>query len=447
MQRLPGLVLLFVLVAVSGFLIATAGDPHRADPGLRVDANRGDGDAAKDDAGPLPLDDDSSERAVVPEEVLPEVVVPRRLEDEQVGSGSGVLALVVAADDVLGVRATLVRGTASFMATAPLVPDSTWRTLEPAAAGLASTEFERLDAGAWTVLVDSPAFGQRRALARIRPGEERAEVRVTVGDAVLFGTVWDGEGRPVEGATVDLSLEGQITPTRTLVQTGADGRYRAEGLTAGAGWATFTAEDGDRIASDPFHLEPTEEQQLDVGSPAGDSTLRLRIVDATGAPVWKGKLEAIPFEGSDVTRHGDLDDQGRGELALPAGTYVLRYWGPDGEHVWRDKVEVFGRGESERELQLEGARVSGRLVDRRGDEAPWTGGTGQRVVLRAGPARGDRVVHGTRPRGDGRFRFDGVAAGVYYLTMPRGLRLDSVRVVVDEGASAVDVDVQVRGGR
>jgi hypothetical protein len=133
--------------------------------------------------------------------------------------------------------------------------------------------------------------------------------------------------RPLEGVGVRLMRDGQST----RVVTGADGRFSAEGLTAGRYEALLELPEGVYAEGWPRRIELRDARscaELHVSAFA-DGRVSGRIVDAAGRPVAGLTVELTIPAGIDEApgpeRIRDLtDSEGRYELAhVPAGRFVV----------------------------------------------------------------------------------------------------------------------------
>ncbi len=177
---------------------------------------------------------------------------------------------------------------------------------------------------------------------RLRPGETRDLGTLSVPDRVgVSGTVRDGEGRPIEGASVTLPDPwfGHASP---LVRTDADGRFRIADLPRIATRLRF--DDAAGLASRDVTVAAEDlERPLDaVLTPGGLLRATVRAGDAAlaGASVY-----AVPegdfISEDDGNRFSAASDQsGRVTLRLAPGRYKIKC-------IRRDDVP---RGEARREL-------------------------------------------------------------------------------------------------
>lgn len=450
MQRLPALVLVFVVVAVTGFLLATRGWPEERPVRVLPPPPNESPEQPSEEVELDPVDAPEDDRSAAEEETESSEETVRVVEEEvdpNARPSGASITLVVEAPDPTGVRATLVKGTGPFMDNAPLEPGDDWLPLDRTGPRTARVTFSDLSTGSWSILVHSEVFGSRWSLAGIREETEEVEVVLRVGDAAVHGTVWDARGRPVQAAEVDLVFDGFKGPDRVVVLTDADGRYRAEGLNAGTGWISVKAPLGsdreDRnMGMEPFALKEGEDRRIDVGSPAGSALVRVRITDAAGGAGWSGGIEAIRMDGDATGASGTVSDDGTCELELSPGEYVLIYWGPDGKHVSPDHLTIEGSGEIDHEIRLPGPAIRGRLVTPEVARGEGWIRRDCKVALRVGPTKRDKIAASSQVSADGHYRFDGVPEGEYYLTVSRPFRAAAVPIQIS-GTGVIEVDIPV----
>jgi protocatechuate 3,4-dioxygenase beta subunit len=211
----------------------------------------------------------------------------------------------------------------------------------------------------------------------LRPidGVELVLRQVTEGDHVVFGTVKDTSGAPVEGAKVGLAAVGleSLSFGGRDTQTGADGSFRFEGVSEGQfllvtgkhgyrdATETATADCETRIALERCSSISGVVQRPD-GTPADAFSVRV-VRSGEGSASLLDHLESMHAGGSfeDATGHFELEDvaPGRALLEATAAGYAPA----------RAEVEV-PRGASVHEVVLRlpdaGATVRGRVTDRSG---------------------------------------------------------------------------------
>jgi len=273
--------------------------------------------------------------------------------------------------------------------------------------------------GAGEVTLDAAAAGHLHSSAEARP--EDSSVTLTLQpSAALAGIVVDESGRPVPGAEIQARrAEGRFSdaPTQVPMLSGADGRFRLAGLTAGLTYEVTARRDGFAPASVPVDVPITARAPLRIVLRRG-SSMAGRLVTAAGEPVagadlilrsvswqvrWSPGLQAQ----SDATGHFRFADLGPGLFDLRAKRH-----GFAAKVVSGVEIPPAPRAVDLGDLTLgPGAAIEGRVTDRRGtpiakaevqiecpDFFPW-------IMLRA--ARTEPLATGT----DGRFRIEDLTPG------------------------------------
>ena len=151
---------------------------------------------------------------------------------------------------------------------AVVTPDAALSSAEAAA----SIEVRRIDAASGNV--DRSASQPASQMAPASVGEVR--------DVVLFGTVCDFEGRPIDGAEVILDRDG----VHAMGRAAANGAYATPGLTEGA-WALRCAAEGFATQTRELHVDARAWQRLDIVMRPWHRVL-VRIQDPQGAPFASG---------------------------------------------------------------------------------------------------------------------------------------------------------------
>lgn len=270
----------------------------------------------------------------------------------------------------------------------------------------------------------NPTSASATALASSPWEHEPANI---AGDLVVRGQVVDSRGQPAAKATVRLTQVGYegTDPVQRLV-------HRRQATTDDQGWFAFEGLpiSGDQNLESDFFLHATLDGQGAILNmreytsfrserlwltPAG--TLAGRVVDAGGGPVagarvyptkWSGK-ERFPLE----YKHGlsvITDSQGLFRMdGMPAGTWSLVAVGEGLSTAAADDV-TFGKEDIVLTLSgaADAASIEG-LVKEADTGAPVEGAY---VVLDYTPVRWLARTW-TQTNAQGRFRFEGLAAGKY----------------------------------
>ena len=292
------------------------------------------------------------------------------------------------------------------------------------------------------VLLHRTWRGPARDPAALAPVPERSRpARVLMDDVsapgatttAVEGVVRDPDGRPIEGALVSISRTRspsdppRVSGRKGNVITDGDGRFAFEDT--GPGEYRLAASFPAWLASETptFRLAVGTRKQVDISLRRGGQPLSGRVLDAGGGPipgalvtvgegypwtVFVGVRTRPPLRFRTVT-----DDQGRYQLRLEAREYTLRAeaagYAPHETTVPVTRAVV-------RDLRLHpAARVEGWVREQR---------TGQpvadaRVDLRAGIF--DRADRDTSTDANGRFVFDDVIAGSFFVHALRGTLVGS----------------------
>ncbi len=184
----------------------------------------------------------------------------------------------------------------------------------------------RLAAGHYTLGVEAPA-GVGQVEVELDGAAPRGDVVIRLArGATLGGVVLDAAGAPVAEATV--TAQRTQTFDERYAITGADGRFRIDGLAATT-LAVFATRAGDASAV----------TTVDLATPPGELRLTLApatiagvVVDPSGRPVPEARIDALPDGAmAALIRAADVaDGAGRFELGpLTAGSYRLQAAWPD----------------------------------------------------------------------------------------------------------------------
>ncbi|HEX7185369.1 MAG TPA: carboxypeptidase-like regulatory domain-containing protein [Thermoanaerobaculia bacterium] len=262
-------------------------------------------------------------------------------------------------------------------------------------------ELDTLAPGNRTLEASHPDYGMARRQVELRPGENSLDFTLEGGNEVT-GRVVDDAGRPVAGAQVTMIAHGVFQRFQDTSE--ADGSFRFAAVADGA-YEAFASKEG---------FAPPERAQVTVaGSSVGGIELRL---SQGGAIVGRiAGLEASELLRVQVSARGSGRGLGTVGRIEPDGSYRIDHL-REGE--WRVQAELPGTslyaegvarlepGASETRLDLEmqrGLELSGRV---RRNGAPVAG----EFLFLDGSQRKTGQTDS-----DGRFRFQGLAAGSYRL--------------------------------
>ncbi|MBL8898128.1 MAG: carboxypeptidase regulatory-like domain-containing protein [Planctomycetes bacterium] len=298
---------------------------------------------------------------------------------------------------------------------------------------------------------------------------ENVELRLGVGGAVE-GTVYDGEGRP-EAGTMVMANHGPLQIEQRQTETGADGRYRLEGLTPGQigviAMGLDQVNEADSVMSalrmQNVKIAGGQTLVVDFGEPPGAArgtrlfgTLTENGKAKKGAMILAACRGETPSEGEDTgrLRFANSDRNGAFEFKnLPPGPASLSVvqFQDGGQSVVEFDLVVLPQPEQRHDLSLDSGSLSGRVRTPSGE-----GLASVQVVLMAQGVTGNEgfrafVISGE----DGRYRFEGLAEGSYRATaggpsffgtaQNRSARSkDSLRVVA--GKELADVDFELETG-
>lgn len=349
---------------------------------------------------------------------------------------------------------TVVRGTNEPLPLVELVLTAHGRALEgwqraeaPAEERVYATSDERgnfrvegLAPGSY--LLEARALGHARAVLRnVKvPATEPLTVALQVA-GVIEGFVVDAQGRPAEGAEVQLSGR-----TPQVVTTGQGGGFSAE---VESGAYTVSARRGDEAGSleAPVTVsagKTVRDVRVKLGQGAG---LEGRVVArATGAPVVGASVDVSPAGANGDSGRAVTDDAGRFSVGgLAPGSYDVAVSAPGFASLSRRGLTVAAGERFPVELQLLGTgSVEGQVRDSSGQPLP-----GVRVV--GGNRWGGQL--GTTPAetlttAEGHYRLEGLATGRLYLTARRDgstLGVSQSADVKEGGMARVDFTLEEPG--
>lgn len=305
--------------------------------------------------------------------------------------------------------AAILKGRVLSPSGRPLPGAQVQTTFEDQGAGLAvaSTDSEgvyvldTLPPGNRTLEATHPDHGAARRQVELRPGENSLDFSLEGGSEVT-GRVVDDAGAPVAGAHVTTIARGIF---RSLEDTSeADGSFRFTAVADG----TYEI-----LASKEGFATPERAQVTVAGSSVGGIEIRL---SPGGAIVGRiAGVELSELSRIRISARGGGRGLGSGGRVEPDGSYRIDHL-REGE--WRVRAELPGTGlyaegvarlepgASEARLDLEmerGLELSGRI---RRNGAPVTG---EPLSL-----QGSQSWTG-QTDAEGRFRFQGLAAGSYHL--------------------------------
>lgn len=228
----------------------------------------------------------------------------------------------------------------------------------------------------------------------------------------ITGRVTDAVGAPLAGADVRAERVqesgGRRLEADTLPRTrsGADGRFRLDGLAARQVVHLVVDADGYAVALVPTVEAPRDDVEAVLQAAASVAGL---VVDGEGRPLGSATLRTIQLPEERISRHlpsptVQTDEEGRFELTeLPPG--ALRVEASDADHQGSQDLRL-EPGEERRGVRLEvrsnpaSPRVSGRVVDDRGAAI-----TGADIELKIHHTKGSGFSS-TRTGTDGRFDFE-----------------------------------------
>ncbi len=329
---------------------------------------------------------------------------------------------------------------------------------------------------------DGSTSSESVSLERPLAANEVREVSIalrTRPDLVLNGRVIDRETRaPIAGARIELQARGDAIATQLL--TDADGRFRVEGATWTTSVHTVTAEGYPivSVAVVPGHATPDDALLIELSRAA---TLRVRLLEADGAPVANGRAFVstaryrllFPYGASSMSRavrgdqlwdaHTGADGIARLEGLAPRVPLDASAWRGT-TTVWRSPAPIVLEPGEVRDVEWridDGAHLRGIVLDLDGRPVPEfpvcleaTRFARPAYFSRNAP-KGRRVTKTDR---EGRFTFSGLGPGGW-LVGPAPSRNSGAStvdaadpaafgqyVVIADGQSPPDVEIRVHRG-
>lgn len=317
-------------------------------------------------------------------------------------------------DQAPGAPVSVFRTDGSFMVQLASFPDL----------GTGPYRVRGLDHRVDSIYILSSGWAGRQVDFRPRPGTVvDLGVVALERQAEAGGQVIDAAGRPVDRAIVVIrSRDGR---RQSVVQSGPDGRFRCGWPRAMATTITVSHRDHPRLEVD-CDLEPGDQDlilRLEPGATirgrvtlAGRTpTAAERGADGRARPLVVGVLgpdDHLPPDDDDV-RRGDrrveTDADGRFTIVGVGADETVVAAAYDGRVVWKDGLDL-GAGEIELDLGR-GAIVTGLVLE---DGRPQAG-VDLRLSRRPQELRSDGDDLRARSDAEGRYRFEGVPAGTWYL--------------------------------
>jgi uncharacterized GH25 family protein len=285
------------------------------------------------------------------------------------------------------------------------------------------TAFEETPPGGWTVKAGAKGLAEEVASTTLVEGAVREPLRIVLGPAhALSGSVLTREGKPVAGATVrgykpnTWWVTGAKDSSST---TGADGKYRLEGLPRGTIALAVEPSAGVRVTAGSVDIPDVT--TWDIRLTAG-ATVKGKVVDdATGAPVPGVEVTVQTYPdngmGPQGTARTTTAEDGTFLIAgLAPGNLAglnvrakgfLAYPGSEGM-VMAPQTRVPEGDTVEREIRLRrGGVLKGRVLDRAGKPVP---GTMVRLKM-FNPRAGVEDSPPVKADAEGAFRMEGVPRG------------------------------------
>lgn len=219
---------------------------------------------------------------------------------------------------------------------------------------------EGLSQAPGVLLLEKPGFA-RTAVFEAAPSP-RVQVFELAAASSIEGTVRNAAGEPIEGASVQASVEGQDFPD---VTTNARGFYRIDGLPAGAAKVEMSHRPSLGQGS-AAALSPGAVTVLDFTQGSGAI---LALVTERGQPVPNAKVFVMNLKDGRRQLSVVADGQGRSRIdGLDPGSYQVKASRPDDPNRTQGsvsrKVEV-GTGEVPCEISLTpNGGLNGRVLDR-----------------------------------------------------------------------------------
>ena len=287
----------------------------------------------------------------------------------------------------------------------------------------------------------APSGGWSGALSQARRGGEFVELVLSPAGSLAGEVTLTTTGAAVADAAVELVAREQLpgAPRPHTTRTDALGRYRLEGVEAGAYWLHVTPRDARPERYAPLELRSAEHRVHDVAVEPG-VVVRGRIVDArtrlpvAGAVVADDHVRRTPEVRSDANGRFELrgmDDGtfGHNSLLVRASGYapLTFHW--------------TGSGLGNREVAMElspGRRVHGRVLD--ADGTPRESAFVALLALTAVGSANEYERRSARSDANGRFELRDLRSDVHYTLLVQDST--SGELVVELPASdALDEDL------
>jgi hypothetical protein len=228
----------------------------------------------------------------------------------------------------------------------------------------------------------------------IRSGAAAAGLRVA----------FDSEGRRTSWHL----KEGQLGPQHMVSSVAPDGAYALLLTQPGPHTVRVQTADGLVLHSRPVTVPDAEQHRIDLDFTSA-SVAGLLVDEATQQPIANGEVSAVGRDDSDERAQVRTGADGRFELLLEPGTYVLQARA-SGYASNQSVLEVGSQGIAEQRLALpRGWSLRGRVVDARGQGV----GTVQ-VFATTGQPQPDALAH-ANTAADGSFELTGLTEARYNL--------------------------------
>jgi protocatechuate 3,4-dioxygenase beta subunit len=307
--------------------------------------------------------------------------------------------------------------------------------------------FENLPPGQFLVEfrpVAQPARSLPERSVWVRKGE------TTVVDAdfrqiLIHGRV-TRSGAPTEGLRVAFDTEGRHTgwpvrggpgPQPMVSLVAADGSYSLLLSQPGPHTARVETLQGTVLHSRTVTVPDAEEHPIDLEF-ASLSVKGVLIDEATQRPIASGEISVVGKNKSDLGRPTRTGEDGRFDIPLEPGTYVLYARAP-GYASAQSSLEVGAQGVGEQRLALaRGFKIRGRVVDARGQGAATV------LVFATGESSPEPVAHG-QAAADGSFELSGLADARYNVLAGSDLAGYAVKAGVGPEDGALVLSLQAPG--
>jgi hypothetical protein len=306
-----------------------------------------------------------------------------------------------------------------------LVGDNVSQTVVTDAQG--SYGFERLEAGTYKV----SAVGTDVVRTVWSDGNAPVVLDLTLPTAptpsggVVQGTVRDSTGEPKPDCLLMLTganLARQVTTNR-------NGAYRFDALASGTYILSVVGADISRPVWSNGQTPVTLDLALPPGTAPGQAVIHGTVRDQVGGPLTNRQVDLM---GPSISQSTTSDGSGRYRFEnLPKGTFVVSIGTELSRHVWSDGVSTIQLDLTlQRVVPAGQAVVSGAVVNQAG-------------VLQAGISvnlTGTNLSRATSTNASGVYRFDGLPAGVFLVSVPGA---GVTRPVWTDGSAPVMLDLTV----